>query len=97
LFQTPEEAAREAVENDVHVVGVSSQAAGHLTLIPELVDQLKSRGAEDIMVVAGGIIPPDDVPTLMNLGVRAVFGPGTPIMTSARKVLDLLWEQHSAR
>jgi methylmalonyl-CoA mutase len=97
LFQTPEEAAREAVENDVHVVGVSSQAAGHLTLIPELVDQLKSRGAEDIMVVAGGIVPPDDVPTLMNLGVRAVFGPGTPIMTSARKVLDLLWEQHSAR
>jgi methylmalonyl-CoA mutase len=97
LFQTPEEAAREAVENDVHVVGVSSQAAGHLTLIPELVDQLKSRGAEDIVVVAGGIIPPDDVPTLMNLGVRAVFGPGTPIMTSARKVLDLLWEKHSAR
>ncbi|MFM8437240.1 MAG: cobalamin-dependent protein, partial [Candidatus Kapaibacterium sp.] len=90
LFQTPEEAAREAMENDVHVVGVSSQAAGHRTLIPELIDCLKRNGAGDIMVVAGGIIPPDDVPMLMDKGVSAVFGPGTPIMVSARSVLELL-------
>ncbi len=93
LFQTPDEAAREAMENDVHVVGVSSQAAGHLTLIPELIGHLEDKGAGDIMVVAGGIIPPDDVPTLLGKGVSAVFGPGTPIMVSARRVLELLWER----
>lgn len=96
LFQTPEEAAREAMENDVHVVGVSSQAAGHRTLIPELIRCLEKNNASDIMVVAGGIIPPDDVPLLLEQGVRAVFGPGTPIMVSARKVLELLWDQYNS-
>ncbi len=88
LFQTPSEAAREAIENDVHVVGVSSQAAGHLTLIPELIAELAAQGANDVIVVAGGIIPPADVPTLLQNGVKAVFGPGTPILHSARVVLE---------
>lgn len=93
LFQTPEEAAREAIENDVHVVGVSSQAAGHKTLIPQLIRELEEQGAEDILVVAGGIIPPKDYEFMMNSGVKAVFGPGTPILQSARRVLSLIREQ----
>ncbi len=90
LFQTPAEAAREAIENDVHVVGVSSQAAGHKTLIPELVQELHKAGADDILVVAGGIIPPIDVPYLLEHGVKAVFGPGTPVLHSADEVLSFL-------
>ncbi len=93
LFQTPSEAAREAIENDVHVIGVSSQAAGHRTLIPELLHELKSRKAEDVIVVAGGIIPPSDIEFLLDEGVKAVFGPGTPIMQSARAVFDLIVKQ----
>ncbi len=90
LFQTPEEAAREAVEDDVHVVGVSSQAAGHLTLVPELVAQLRKLGGDDIVVVCGGVIPPQDYATLEKAGVGAVFGPGTNILPAAGRVLDLV-------
>jgi methylmalonyl-CoA mutase len=90
LFQTPAEAAVDAVENDVHVVGVSSQAAGHRTLVPELVDALRDAGAGHILVVCGGVIPPQDYDDLMSAGVSAVFGPGTNIPDAARKVLALI-------
>ncbi|WP_019009945.1 methylmalonyl-CoA mutase [Deinococcus aquatilis] len=90
LFQTPEEAARQAIENDVHVVGVSSQAAGHLTLIPHLIAALKAEGAGDIQVIAGGVIPQQDYAALRAAGVAGIFGPGTPILTSAREVLRLV-------
>ncbi|KQR40672.1 methylmalonyl-CoA mutase [Deinococcus sp. Leaf326] len=90
LFQTPAEAARQAVENDVHVVGVSSQAAGHKTLIPQLVAALREQGAGDILVIAGGVIPQQDYAPLRAAGVAGIFGPGTPILHSAREVLGLL-------
>ncbi|MFZ9886638.1 MAG: methylmalonyl-CoA mutase [Myxococcota bacterium] len=90
LFQTPEEAARHAIESDVHVVGVSSLAAGHRTLVPLLIEALRAAGAADILVVAGGVIPPDDEPALRSAGVSAVFGPGTPIPAAAHAVLDAL-------
>ena len=87
LFQTPEEAARQAVENDVHIVGVSSLAAGHLTLVPALRQALEEQGGGDIMVVVGGVIPPQDYPALYEAGAKAIFGPGTPIVQAA---IDLL-------
>jgi methylmalonyl-CoA mutase len=90
LFQTPEEVARQAVENDVHVVGVSSLAAGHLTLVPALLAALKSAGRPDIKVVVGGVIPPQDYPTLEQLGVAGIFGPGTVIADAARALLARL-------
>ncbi len=90
MFQTPEEAAKMAVENDVHVVGASSLAAGHRTLIPQLVEKLKEHGGEEIKVVAGGIIPPNDYKYLYDAGVSEVFGPGTVITDSANKVLNFL-------
>jgi methylmalonyl-CoA mutase len=90
LFQTPEEVARDAVENDVHVVGVSSQAAGHKTLVPELVAQLRKEGGDDIVVVVGGVIPQQDYEFLYDTGVAAIFGPGTNIPEAAAKVLALL-------
>jgi len=90
LFQTPDEAAREAIENDVHVIGVSSQAAGHKTLVPELIDELKKQGADDIMVVCGGVIPPQDYDFLYSKGVAAVYGPGTNIPAAAAEILDRL-------
>ncbi len=90
LFQTPDEVARDAVEQDVHVVGVSSQAAGHKTLVPQLIDELKAAGADDVLVVCGGVIPPQDYDFLRDAGVAAVFGPGTNILDAAGKVLDLL-------
>jgi methylmalonyl-CoA mutase len=90
LFQTPAEAARDAVDNDVHVVGVSSQAAGHLTLVPQLISELAAIGGEDIVVVCGGVIPPQDYPKLEADGVAAIFGPGTNIPDAARRVLTLL-------
>lgn len=90
LFQTPAEVAKHAVEADVHVVGVSSQAAGHRTLIPQLIAELKAQGAEDVMVVAGGVIPPEDYSDLYSVGVAHVFGPGTPIPTSAEAVVKSL-------
>jgi len=87
LFQTPEEAARQAIENDVHAIGVSSLAAGHKTLLPELVKSLKTQGADDIIVFAGGVIPAQDYDYLYNAGAKAIFGPGTRIEDSAVKVL----------
>ncbi len=90
LFQTPEEVARDAVEHDVHVVGVSSQAAGHKTLVPALIDALRAAGADDVIVVCGGVIPPQDYDFLTEAGVAAIFGPGTNILDAAGKVLDLL-------
>ena len=93
LFQTPGEAARQAIENDVHVIGVSSQAAGHRTLIPALIQALAAEGAGDILVIAGGVIPQQDYAALREAGVAGIFGPGTPILTSAREVLGLLGER----
>jgi len=90
LFQTPEEAARDAIENDVHVVGVSSQAAGHKTLVPELVEQLRRLGGEDIVVVCGGVIPAQDYGFLREAGAAAIFGPGTNIPRAASEVLALV-------
>ncbi|MEJ2100645.1 MAG: methylmalonyl-CoA mutase, partial [Desulfobacterales bacterium] len=90
MFQTPAEAARMAVENDVHLVGVSSLAAGHKILVPELIDALKKEGGEDILVVVGGIIPPSDYEFLYQAGVVGIFGPGTPVIESANKVLNAL-------
>jgi len=90
LFQTPAEVARMAVENDVHVVGVSSQVAAHKTLVPQLVEALKSEGGEDIRVVVGGIIPPGDYDFLYAAGAAGIFGPGTPVTESAKQVLDAL-------
>ena len=87
LFQTPDEAARQAVENDVHIVGVSSLAAGHLTLVPALREALEEQGRGDIMIVVGGVIPPQDYPALHDAGAKAIFGPGTPIADAA---IDLL-------
>ncbi|MBL93181.1 MAG: methylmalonyl-CoA mutase [Myxococcales bacterium] len=90
LFQTPEEAARHAVENDVHVVGVSSLAAGHQTLVPQLVKALADAGASDVAVVVGGVVPKDDYEALKSSGVDAIFGPGTPIIEAAGSVLDAI-------
>ncbi|HYN39102.1 MAG TPA: methylmalonyl-CoA mutase, partial [Rhodospirillales bacterium] len=93
LFQTPEEAARQAIENDVHVVGVSSQAAGHKTLVPQLIGELRDAGAGEVLVVCGGVIPPGDHAKLHEAGVAAVFGPGTNIPKAALRVLELLEAQ----
>jgi methylmalonyl-CoA mutase len=90
MFQTPEEAAMMAVENDVHVVGVSSLAAGHKTLVPRLIEELKKVDGENIKVVVGGVIPPKDYPFLFEAGAAAVFGPGTAVTDSADRVLSVL-------
>ena len=90
LFQTPAEAAQDAIDNDVHVVGISSQAAGHKTLAPQLVQALKDAGAEDTIVICGGVIPQQDYQFLYDNGVKAIFGPGTNIPTAAQEILDLL-------
>ena len=90
LFQTPAEAAREAVENDVNIIGVSSLAAGHKTLIPQLFEELKKLGREDIMVIAGGVIPAQDYDFLYQAGVAAIFGPGTPVAKSAIEMMEIL-------
>ena len=90
LFQTPAEAAKQAVENDVHVVGVSSLAAGHKTLVPQIVAELKKLGREDIVVIVGGVIPHQDYDDLYKAGAAAIFGPGTPIATAAIKILEIL-------
>jgi methylmalonyl-CoA mutase len=90
LFQTPQETAQQAAENDVHIVGASSLAAGHKTLIPQLIDELKKLGREDIMVIAGGVIPPQDYQFLYDAGVKGVFGPGTVISIAAQKILKEL-------
>ena len=93
LFQTPEEAAKMAVENDVHVVGVSSLAAGHKTLVPQLAAELNKLGAEDIAIVCGGVIPRQDYDELYAAGASKIFGPGTPIVTSATQTLDAIEEK----
>ena len=90
LFQTPEEAAQDAIDNDVHVIGISSQAAGHKTLAPKLIEALKSRDAGDILVICGGVIPQQDYKFLYEKGVKAIFGPGTNIPAAASKILDLI-------
>jgi methylmalonyl-CoA mutase len=90
LFQTPEEVARDAIESDVHIVGVSSQAAGHKTLVPALIEALRKEGAGDILVVCGGVIPQKDYEFLRKAGVAAIFGPGTNIPAAAAQVLDLV-------
>jgi methylmalonyl-CoA mutase len=97
LFQTPEEAARQAVENDVHIVGVSSLAAGHLTLVPELREALEDQGRGDIMIVVGGVIPPQDYPALYEVGAKAIFGPGTPIAEAAIDLLKKLGASAGAK
>ncbi len=93
LFATPEEAARQAIDNDVHIVGVSSQAAGHRTLIPQLVEALRTEGASDIMVIAGGVIPPKDYDQLHNSGVALIFGPGTNIIEAAQTTVNAIRTQ----
>ena len=90
LFQTPKEAAKQAVENDVHILGVSSLAAGHKTLVPQVIEELKKMGRDDIMVVAGGVIPKQDYDFLYKAGVFGVFGPGTKISKAAQEILGLL-------
>ena len=96
LFQTPEEAAREAIENDVHVIGVSSQAAGHKTLVPALIEELKKGGASDILLVCGGVIPVQDYDFLFEHGVSAVYGPGTNIPTAAAEIMDIVRDRRIA-
>lgn len=94
LFQTPEEAARQAVENDVHVLGVSSLAAGHKTLVPAVIEELKNLGREDIMVIVGGVIPAQDYQYLYDAGAVAIFGPGTSVAAAGKKILEILLEMH---
>jgi methylmalonyl-CoA mutase len=88
LFQTPEECARQAIENDVHAVGVSTLAAGHKTLVPAIIAELKKQGADDIIVFVGGVIPQQDYEFLYEAGVKGIYGPGTPIPASAKDVLE---------
>jgi len=94
LFQTPAEAAKQAVENDVHILGISSLAAGHKTLVPQVIDELKRLGREDIMVIVGGVIPPQDYDFLYKHGVVGIFGPGTSIPDAAIKILEILIDTH---
>jgi len=96
LFQTPDEAVREAIENDVHIIGISSQAAGHKTLVPQVIAGLEKEGADDIVVICGGVIPPQDVEALLDGGVAAVFAPGTNILEAAAEVLDIVESRRSA-
>ena len=96
LFQTPEEAARQAIENDVHVIGVSSQAAAHKTLVPQLIDELSAQGAKDVVVVVGGVVPPKDYDELKSVGVSAVYGPGTNITEAASEVIGLIQRRAQA-
>ncbi len=95
LFQTPEETAKQAVENDVHVLGVSSLAAGHKTLVPQVIEELKKHGREDIMVIVGGVIPTQDYQFLYDAGVAAIFGPGSSISVAAIKILEILLQSYS--
>ena len=96
LFQTPAEAAQDAVDNDVHVIGISSQAAGHKTLVPELVDALRNLGAGEVVVVCGGVIPPKDYDFLRHAGVSAIYGPGTNIPEAASEVISLVQARRQA-
>ena len=93
LFQTPAEAAKQAVENDVHILGVSSLAAGHKTLVPQVIEELRNYGREDIMVIVGGVIPSQDYQYLFDAGAVAVFGPGTRISEAAIQLLEILIDE----
>ena len=95
LFQTPEEAARQAVENDVHVLGVSSLAGGHKTLVPQVIEALEDYGRDDILVIVGGVIPHADYDFLYEQGVAGIFGPGTVIAEAALQILDVLMKQRA--
>ena len=95
LFQTPAEAAKQAVENDVHILGISSLAAGHKTLVPQVINELKKLGREDIMVIAGGVIPAQDYDFLYKAGVIAIFGPGTRVSEAGKEILKVLLETYS--
>jgi len=97
LFQIPAEAVREAIENDVHVIGISSQAAGHKTLVPQVIEGLKQEGAEDIIVICGGVIPPQDYDEMLGFGVAAIYGPGTNILASAREILEIIRQCRQSR
>ena len=94
LFQTPEEAAKQAVENDVHVLGVSSLAAGHKTLVPAVIEELKKLGRDDIMVICGGVIPAQDYQYLYDAGAVAIFGPGSSVAAAGKKILEILIEAY---
>src|SRR5690606_42149711 len=96
LFHTPEEAARDAIENDVHVIGVSTQAAGHKTLVPALIQELRKQGVGDILVVVGGVIPPQDYPFLREAGVAGIYGPGTNLVAAAAEIIGMLQGQREA-
>ena len=96
LFQTPEEAVREAIENDVHVIGISSQAAGHKTLVPQVIQGLKAADATEIIVICGGVIPPQDYDELLDAGVAAIYGPGTNILSAAQEVLQKIKERRAS-
>jgi methylmalonyl-CoA mutase len=96
LFQTPQEAARQAIENDCHAIGVSTLAAGHKTLVPALLEALQEQGAADIIVFVGGVIPAQDYDFLHDAGVAGIFGPGTPIPACARQVLAAIRKAHAA-
>ena len=95
MFSTPEEVARQAIENDVHAVGASSLAAGHKTLVPQLIEELRKQGADNVIVIAGGVIPRQDYDELYGAGVKCIFGPGTPIPDAAREVLQAINESAS--
>jgi methylmalonyl-CoA mutase len=97
LFQTAEECARQAIENDVHAVGVSTLAAGHKTLVPAIIQSLKAQGADDIIVFVGGVVPPQDHEFLRQAGVKGIYGPGTPIPASAKDVLEQIKSHLAAR
>ena len=95
LFQTPEEAAKDAIQKNVHIVGISSQAAGHKTLAPQLIQQLKNRNKGDIIVICGGVIPKSDYEFLYNAGVKAIFGPGTNIPEAAKQIIKIVRRSNS--
>jgi methylmalonyl-CoA mutase len=97
LFQTPAEAAKDAVENDVHVIGVSSQAAGHKTLVPHLIEELAKQGGSEVLVVVGGVIPAQDYDFLKKAGVAAIYGPGTNIPAAAAEILSILRQRGQKR
>jgi methylmalonyl-CoA mutase len=97
LFQTPAEAAQDAVDNDVHVVGISSLAAGHKTLAPQMIDALRSAGAGEVIVICGGVIPQQDYDYLYKAGVKAIFGPGTNIPDAAKNILSLIREARETK
>ena len=97
LFQTPQECARQAIENDVHAVGVSTLAAGHKTLVPEIIAELKRQGGQEIVVFVGGVIPRQDYDYLFEAGVKGIYGPGTPIPVSARGVLTHIQQALASR